>query len=148
MTAFLTLVTGCSDRVSSSSGPAACSTNHRCSHLHRSADHQQRASLQVQIKDTIVVLFNGAGTGVESLHILHHRHHQHHHPQHSVNRTAPGIMQCQRKRSGTASLRIPAACATCYSSTLISLQTIIITMKQFGSQLGCCSSICCSVQCF
>ena len=61
--------------------------------------------------------FNGAGTGVESLHILHHRHHQHHHPQHSVNRTAPGIMQCQRKRSGTASLPciIPGAC---YSSTL------------------------------
>ena len=49
------------------SGLAICSTNHRCSHLHRSAGHQQRASLHIQIKDTIVVLFTGAGTGVESL---------------------------------------------------------------------------------
>ena len=29
------------------SGPATCSTNHRCSHLHRSSGHQQRASFQI-----------------------------------------------------------------------------------------------------
>ena len=36
-------------------------TNHRCSNLHRSAAHQQRASPQVQSKDTIVVLLTERG---------------------------------------------------------------------------------------